>query len=314
MTLFRGLVRGYRRLAARVLPRSSCPICLDDLPALGLGEEAQSADAEPTFAKLSCKHKFCGACIRQYMVLKIQAKEVDDDQLVCPELQCKRRVAERDIEAVCGAALLLLFQSTLKRKRDERNPSARWCPRPGCEELIVCESAADFTCPACGARGCFQCRGYAHRFWFCRAKKEDASYLEWEKSVGERHAVRPCPQCKMRIWKADGCNHIKCAGCRFEFCWVCGAPWEPRHYACHELPSMFSGPLTFQDQLLRVLLLVAMVYTAGFVAVFGFGGLFTLFMVVSVGVDAAQDVHRRVQQYTQQLRHPLGRQPGRVIG
>lgn len=90
-------------------------------------------------------------------------------------------------------------------RQDERNPSARWCPRPGCEELIVCESAADFTCPACSTRGCFRCRGYAHRFWFCTVKEEDASYLEWEKSVGERRTIRPCPQCKMRIWKAEGC-------------------------------------------------------------------------------------------------------------
>lgn len=91
--------------------------------------------------------------------------------------------------------------------QDERHPNARWCPRPGCDQLIVCETAGDFTCPACGARGCFHCRKFAHRFWFCWVKtnEDDASYLAWEKSVGDGSAVRPCPQCKMRIWKADGC-------------------------------------------------------------------------------------------------------------
>ncbi|GAB9468752.1 hypothetical protein Gpo141_00006059 [Globisporangium polare] len=38
----------------------------------------------------------------------------------------------------------------------------------------------------------------------------------------------------MRIWKAEGCNHIKCTGCRFEFCWVCAGVWRSSHYACYE--------------------------------------------------------------------------------
>lgn len=85
------------------------------------------------------------------------------------------------------------------------------------------------------------------------------------------------------------------------------------HYACYELPSLFSsGPLTPREQLLRVLVLLAMVGTAGFVVVFGFGGLFTLYLVVSVGVAAAQDVHRRVQLYIQQFEPPR-RQRDQVV-
>ncbi|GAB9477712.1 hypothetical protein Gpo141_00014842, partial [Globisporangium polare] len=230
MSLFHSLVRGYRRLAAHLVAPKTCPICLDDLPILGLKETKKARDqrqrqrqlsasrrsdeqqqgkeddvGEPTFAKLSCKHKFCTDCIKQYTTMKIQAKEVDDDQLVCPVLTCKLWVCERDIRLICGEAVLLQFQATLKRKQDEKNPSARWCPRPGCEELIICESMNNFTCPKCKSVGCFRCRGFAHRFWFCTMKEEDASYLEWEKSVGNRRPVRPCPQCKMRIWKAEGC-------------------------------------------------------------------------------------------------------------
>lgn len=63
MSLFHGLVRGYRRLAMHVVAPKSCPICLDELPALGLREAKPIEDGEPTFAKLSCKHKFCtSAC------------------------------------------------------------------------------------------------------------------------------------------------------------------------------------------------------------------------------------------------------------
>lgn len=112
--------------------------------------------------------------------------------------------------------------------QDEKNPSARWCPRAGCEELIICDSNVNFTCPKCKAVGCFQCRGFAHRFWFCRAQV-DPSYAAWEKSVGQWNAVRGCPRCSMRIWKSEGCNHMTCTHCRHQYCWVCGSNWEPRY-------------------------------------------------------------------------------------
>lgn len=80
-----------------------------------------------------------------------------------------------------------------------------------------------------------------------------------------------------------------------------------RHYACYELPTFFPGPLTPREQLLRVLVLVAMALTGCFVAVFGFGGLFTL----SIAVAAAQGIERRVRQFNEGHRH-LVQQQNRV--
>lgn len=112
-------------------------------------------------------------------------------------------------------------------QQDEKNPSARWCPRPGCGELIICETMDDFMCPKCQAVGCFRCRGFAHRFWFCSGE-QDSSYTTWERSVGNARAVRACPKCNMRIWKSEGCNHMTCTHCRHQYCWVCGTVWDPR--------------------------------------------------------------------------------------
>uniref|UniRef100_K3WY90 IBR domain-containing protein n=1 Tax=Globisporangium ultimum (strain ATCC 200006 / CBS 805.95 / DAOM BR144) TaxID=431595 RepID=K3WY90_GLOUD len=248
MSLLHGLIRGYRRLAAHLTAPKRCLICLDDLPAVALRDAKRAKrphtsssnryeEEQTTYAKLQCKHKFC------------------TDQLVCPVISCKKWVAERDIKHIAGDSILEQFQVILKRKRDERNPSARWCPRPGCEELILCESTANFTCPKCTTVGCFNCRGYAHRFWFCKAREEDESYLKWEKSVGHRHAVRPCPQCRMRIWKAEG------------------------HYACYEMP-IFMGPLSFLQQLQHVLACVVMLLVVVAISIFGLNAFLTGYMLI----------------------------------
>lgn len=37
--------------------------------------------------------------------------------------------------------------------------------------------------------------------------------------------TKKCPNCGLKISKAEGCNHVKCdvsfGGCGWEFCWLC---------------------------------------------------------------------------------------------
>eukprot|EP00731_Ephydatia_muelleri_P020036 Em0012g861a len=38
--------------------------------------------------------------------------------------------------------------------------------------------------------------------------------------------TKSCPQCRIRIEKNEGCNHMTCIKCRHEFCWICLTPWS----------------------------------------------------------------------------------------
>jgi LSD1 subclass zinc finger protein len=35
------------------------------------------------------------------------------------------------------------------------------------------------------------------------------------------NAVKTCPSCRTPVQKADGCNHMTCAGCNAHWCWEC---------------------------------------------------------------------------------------------
>lgn len=41
-----------------------------------------------------------------------------------------------------------------------------------------------------------------------------------------------CPGCGAGIEKTRDCNHITCLICKFEFCYVCNAQWNPRKCKC----------------------------------------------------------------------------------
>jgi hypothetical protein len=42
--------------------------------------------------------------------------------------------------------------------------------------------------------------------------------------------MRLCPNCKAHIEKSEGCNHMTCYYCEFQFCWICGETYTQDHF------------------------------------------------------------------------------------
>jgi hypothetical protein len=46
--------------------------------------------------------------------------------------------------------------------------------------------------------------------------------------------TKPCPNCKVRIEKSEGCSHMTCTRCKHEFYWCCARPWrDPSSASAH---------------------------------------------------------------------------------
>ena len=58
-----------------------CPVCMENLAIDGCYE-------------LACEHKICIDCLRGYLSVKINEKEVKEDQLICPRPECPCMVNE----------------------------------------------------------------------------------------------------------------------------------------------------------------------------------------------------------------------------
>ena len=134
----------------------------------------------------------------------------------------------------------------------------RWCSQPGCGRAIMVSlkqnndvsggslqwQQRDIRC-GCGAFWCFRCGAPAHRPATCavaavwrRKVESDARNepAEPDESTATRRWLReftkPCPGCHDPIEKNQGCNHMTCSSCHFEFCWVCMDPWSSHGKLC----------------------------------------------------------------------------------
>ncbi|XP_025831611.1 ankyrin repeat and IBR domain-containing protein 1-like isoform X3 [Agrilus planipennis] len=220
-----------------------CEICVSPI-----------SEKDKTIA-MSCKHNFCRSCWGSYLTIKIQSG--DAHHIMCPAYQCHILVPVETIEKLVSPEMARRYLQFDIKAFVESNKSIKWCPVAGCGRAVrlpeteqnrtktgnksipITSHAVD-----CGNSHffCWECLGEAHAPCGCN------QWQEWQKKIAEIKPEelkascnesedaanclwlvtnsKPCPNCKSPIQKNEGCNHMKCSKCKFDFCWVCQESWK----------------------------------------------------------------------------------------
>ncbi|KAJ8267729.1 hypothetical protein COCON_G00129010 [Conger conger] len=121
----------------------------------------------------------------------------------------------------------------------------RRCPRYAVI-AFGCASCPKITCgrEGCGTEFCYHCKQLWHPNQTCDAARQQraqslrlrtvrSSSLSFSQESGATaDDIKPCPRCAAYIIKMnDGsCNHMTCAVCGCEFCWLCMKEISDLHY------------------------------------------------------------------------------------
>ncbi|XP_076446397.1 E3 ubiquitin-protein ligase RNF14-like [Babylonia areolata] len=196
-----------------------------------------------------CHHAFCKTCLREYFTLKI--KEGGVKSMNCLSLECYAQAHPSQVKALVSKEQYeryerLLLQSTLDTMGD-----IVYCPRRQCQSPVIRTDDLG-RCPRCYYAFCVQCTRDYHGTQPCAITPEEirkvhARYQNGNKQVKEmlekrygkralNHALqevgtlewmeentRPCPKCRAKVQKVEGCNLVTCT-CGAKFCWLCGKP------------------------------------------------------------------------------------------
>ena len=77
---------------------------------------------------MTCHHRSCADCLRQYLRIEISESRVN---ICCPE--CSERFNPHDIRMILGdRALMEKYEEFMLRRWLVAEPDCRWCPAPDC--------------------------------------------------------------------------------------------------------------------------------------------------------------------------------------
>lgn len=210
-----------------------CPLCL----------LRHSKDRFPEI--MTCHHRSCVDCLRQYLRIEISESRVN---ISCPE--CTERFNPHDIRLILSDDVLMeKYEEFMLRRWLVADPDCRWCPAPDCGYAVIafgCASCPKLTCgrEGCGTEFCYHCKQIWHPNQTCDAARQEraqslrlrtirSSSISYSQESGAAaDDIKPCPRCAAYIIKMnDGsCNHMTCAVCGCEFCWLCMKEISDLHY------------------------------------------------------------------------------------
>jgi hypothetical protein len=114
-----------------------------------------------------------------------------------------------------------------KRKAEILNdPKCKFCPEPDCDSYLQLTSE-DNNYVQCenNHKYCFKCLKPWHGKSKCKINDE-LDFQKWK----QNKTIKRCPQCQFYTEKNEGCNHMTCAECRFQWCWLCEGVYFSGHY------------------------------------------------------------------------------------
>ncbi|XP_072910580.1 ankyrin repeat and IBR domain-containing protein 1 isoform X3 [Hemitrygon akajei] len=225
----------------------------EDAPVCGICMCSISVFEDPV--DVPCDHEFCRGCWEGFLNIKIQEGEAHN--IVCPAFDCFQLVPVDIIENLVSREMDKRYLQFDIKAFVENNPVIKWCPTPGCERAVrlSCQRSGStmdqlnfplLSAPAvdCGKGHlfCWECLGEAHEPCDCQTWKnwlQKITEMKPEELAGVNEAFedaanclwllsnsKPCANCKSPIQKNEGCNHMQCAKCKYDFCWICLEEWK----------------------------------------------------------------------------------------
>lgn len=168
-------------------------------------------------------HYFCLDCIKQYLETKISISQVQN--IICPGENCLSKFSESEISSHLSTENFAKYKKFLERENLHRDPSVKFCIQPDCEGFIKSSNENPRSlCNKCRFEMCFKCG----RAWHSGKTCDEANDLDYNRWALNKD-VKECPNCKFKIEKNQGCDHMTCIICRYEFCWLCTGPWNLGH-------------------------------------------------------------------------------------
>ena len=174
----------------------------------------------------NCGHAFCFGCWYDY--LSVMIKENKLSSIKCLNYDCKEKLSDDfTINLLHSNKSLIKKYKKYKLELEIMNdPNKKLCPYPNCDSYLELKNIRnkDVACKN-NHTYCFECLKKPHGNLPCGGNM-DNSIIEYAMN----NFVKKCPQCSIITEKNNGCNHITCTKCGYQWCWLCNQAYNIDHF------------------------------------------------------------------------------------
>ena len=191
-----------------------CDLCIEEM-----------TEEEKKRNEIFCGHLFCSDCYLNYFMDKINNNKVG--KIMCMQHKCTYELDKDFIVSHLNEDKTLInkYQKFKLRSDLYNDPNVKFCPIKDCESYAIKEGDNKYVTCLEGHKFCFTCLKEWHGKKKCQ-DEIDIDFKKWKKNK----IVKQCPNCKMWTEKNLGCNHMTCAECKYQWCWLCGGKYTEGHY------------------------------------------------------------------------------------
>lgn len=202
-----------------------CGICMEKHPK----EKMEFAD---------CSHNYCRNCLCKHWQFKINSGDVLS--LMCVWPNCSREVTEDEVLRLCDDELAEKFTRFRTARLVQReNGVVKYCTRPMCDGWASGSRLRPKAhCRKCKYAYCWKCNQPWHG-WFSRCQIQHRNVERLYNSFKRCKDIQSCPQCRAQIWKNEGCKHMTCKLCTYQYCWNCRRKWPCSRNPVGEIWCLF---------------------------------------------------------------------------
>ena len=202
--------------AIDIEPKFNCPICKNNL------NENEKIILD------KCKHFFCKKCIFNFIKLKILENKVQF--IKCLNYECNEKISNQLIIQIIenNEQLLSKYNEYKFRLEIINNPNKKFCPYPNCDSYLTKNENPNELNSKCknGHEYCFKCLDKPHEDNICKGQIDDENIKQYAKNK----FIKKCPNCGTYTEKNEGCNHMICLECNYQWCWLCNEQYDYNHY------------------------------------------------------------------------------------
>ncbi|CAF1342345.1 unnamed protein product [Rotaria sordida] len=223
---------------------TTCQVCFDE-------KSSKYFHAIFNHNCLQVQRTICDTCIYRHIQQSFQ--EMCTDDVRCPELECNSKYTYDTIQHILisnkDKNLFERYDRFINLHLLEQMDEFIWCSNSKCQ-MGQLNDGGEFnnivTCIRCYKKTCFKHKTKWHTGLTCeeydlQINDDLRASLKWL-----NQNTKTCPNCPYQIEKNDGCDHMTCIKCQYEFCWSCLADYNQirregnhrhhpncKHYAAH---------------------------------------------------------------------------------